>query len=192
MFGSSVSFNSSYLISCVFLESKPQPVLLSRRCQHTLPLLYPIMALFITRFPRNPIVRPEGLHREKPQATVKPESLPPQVHGVSIGHSSYSHATRKAIRYNSVNHSTPIIREACPACFARYLRQILKAWVMKQRKPYSAITVHIDRLTSEQFEEDEIGGIPDLVDVIRLQDSGPTEAARALRKKLQVAFDQLK
>ncbi|KAF2171362.1 hypothetical protein M409DRAFT_63677 [Zasmidium cellare ATCC 36951] len=53
------------------------------------------------------------------------------------------------------------------------------------RKPYTAITVQIDRLTSEQYEEDDIGGIIDLVDVIRIQDSGPTEAARALRKKLK-------
>jgi hypothetical protein len=39
-------------------------------------------------------------------------------------------------------------------------------------------------LTSEQFEEDDIGGIFNLVEIIRIQDSGPTEAARALRKKL--------
>ncbi|KAK6433806.1 hypothetical protein LTR95_010016 [Oleoguttula sp. CCFEE 5521] len=53
------------------------------------------------------------------------------------------------------------------------------------KKPYSAITVQIDRLTSEQFEEDDFGGIIDLIDVIRIQASGPTEAARALRKKLK-------
>jgi hypothetical protein len=39
-------------------------------------------------------------------------------------------------------------------------------------------------LTSEQYEEDDIGGIFNLVEVIRIQDSGPAEAARALRKKL--------
>lgn len=53
-----------------------------------------------------------------------------------------------------------------------------------QRKPYSAITVQIDRLTSEQFEEDDFSGIIDLIEVIRIQASGPTEAARAIRKKL--------
>lgn len=52
------------------------------------------------------------------------------------------------------------------------------------KKPYSAITVQIDRLTSEQYEEDDVGGIIDLVEVIRIQQSGPTEAARAIRKKL--------
>lgn len=55
-----------------------------------------------------------------------------------------------------------------------------------QRKPYSAITVQIDRLTSEQFEEDDFSGIIDLIEVIRIQASGPTEAARAIRKKLYV------
>jgi hypothetical protein len=41
-------------------------------------------------------------------------------------------------------------------------------------------------MTSEQFEEDDLSGIIDLVEVIRIQSSGPTEAARAIRKKLYV------
>lgn len=53
-----------------------------------------------------------------------------------------------------------------------------------QRKPYSAITVQVDRLTSEQYEEDDVSGIVELIEVIRIQSAGPTEAARALRKKL--------
>jgi hypothetical protein len=55
----------------------------------------------------------------------------------------------------------------------------------KQKKPYSSISVHIERLTSENYDEDDLAGIPDLIEVIRLQGSGPTEAARALRKKLK-------
>ncbi|TGO54379.1 hypothetical protein BCON_0108g00250 [Botryotinia convoluta] len=55
----------------------------------------------------------------------------------------------------------------------------------KQKKPYSAVTVAIERLTSEENEEDAYGGIPDLVDVIKLQATGPREATRALRKKLK-------
>jgi len=54
----------------------------------------------------------------------------------------------------------------------------------RQKKPYSAITVQIERLTSEQYEPDDMGGIVDLIEVVRLQNSGPTEAARAIRKKL--------
>lgn len=55
----------------------------------------------------------------------------------------------------------------------------------KQKKPYSSISVHIERLTSENYDEDDLAGIPDLIEVIRLQGSGPAEAARALRKKLK-------
>ncbi len=51
-------------------------------------------------------------------------------------------------------------------------------------KPYSAITVQIQRLTSEQYEADDMSGIPDLIEVVRIQSGGPTEAARAIRKKL--------
>lgn len=47
------------------------------------------------------------------------------------------------------------------------------------------MSVHIDRLTSEQYEEDDLSGIFNLVEVIRIQSSGSTEAARAIRKKLK-------
>lgn len=43
----------------------------------------------------------------------------------------------------------------------------------------------IENLTSEAYEEDDLSGIPDLVEVIKLQSSGPAEAARAIRKKLK-------
>ena len=53
-----------------------------------------------------------------------------------------------------------------------------------KKKPYTAVTVQVDRLTSESFEENEVSGIPDLIESIRLQNSGPSEASRAIRKKL--------
>ncbi|KAF2669868.1 hypothetical protein BT63DRAFT_423846 [Microthyrium microscopicum] len=53
------------------------------------------------------------------------------------------------------------------------------------KKPYSAVTVHIERLTGEEYAENDLSGIVDLIEVIRIQDSGPTEAARAIRKKLK-------
>jgi hypothetical protein len=59
-----------------------------------------------------------------------------------------------------------------------------KSRSVKQKKPYTAVTVQIERLTSEQYEENDIGGIVDLIEVVRIQESGPTEAARAIRKKL--------
>lgn len=57
--------------------------------------------------------------------------------------------------------------------------------MFNSKKPYSSVTVSIERLTNEQFEEDDLSGIPDLVEVIKLQATGPTEAARAIRKKLK-------
>ncbi|KAJ4400763.1 hypothetical protein N0V85_005675 [Neurospora sp. IMI 360204] len=52
-------------------------------------------------------------------------------------------------------------------------------------KPYTAVTVDIERLTSETYAEDDLSGIPELIEAINLQASGPTEAARAIRKKLK-------
>ncbi|KAI9666884.1 MAG: putative actin patch assembly and actin polymerization protein [Alyxoria varia] len=53
------------------------------------------------------------------------------------------------------------------------------------KKPYTAVTVQVERLTSPEHDENDFSGIVDLIDVIRIQDTGPTEAARALRKKLK-------
>ncbi|KAF1808403.1 hypothetical protein P152DRAFT_405522 [Eremomyces bilateralis CBS 781.70] len=66
-----------------------------------------------------------------------------------------------------------------------YIFRKLFSCILKQKKPYSAITVQIERLTSEAYEEHDLAGIVDLVEVIRIQDTGPTEAARAIRKKLK-------
>ncbi|KAA8644517.1 LSB5 family protein [Aspergillus tanneri] len=52
-------------------------------------------------------------------------------------------------------------------------------------KPYSAVTVQIEVLTSEQYEVDDSSGIVDLIEAVTIQSSGPTEASRALRKKLK-------
>lgn len=54
------------------------------------------------------------------------------------------------------------------------------------KKPYSAVTVQIDLLTGETYEVDDSSGIVDLVEAIRIQNTGPYEASRALRKKLSV------
>lgn len=57
--------------------------------------------------------------------------------------------------------------------------------VFSQKKPYSAVTTQIELLTSESYQEDELSGLVDLIEVIKLQVTGPSEAARALRKKLK-------
>ncbi|KAL7276397.1 hypothetical protein RUND412_000601 [Rhizina undulata] len=53
------------------------------------------------------------------------------------------------------------------------------------KKPYSAVSVHVERLTTEEYDEHDLSGIPELIEVIKIQDSGPTEVSRAIRKKLK-------
>lgn len=48
------------------------------------------------------------------------------------------------------------------------------------------MTVQIEHLTSEAYDVDDSTGIIDLIESIRIQNTGPAEAARALRKKLFV------
>ncbi|KAL2069608.1 hypothetical protein VTL71DRAFT_14287 [Oculimacula yallundae] len=57
--------------------------------------------------------------------------------------------------------------------------------MFSNKKPYSAVTVAVENLTSESYEEDDLSGIPDLVEAIKLQATGPAEAARSIRKKLK-------
>ncbi|CZS96583.1 related to LSB5-possible role in the regulation of actin cytoskeletal organization [Rhynchosporium graminicola] len=57
--------------------------------------------------------------------------------------------------------------------------------MFSNKKPYSAVTVAVENLTSESYEEDDLSGIPDLVEAIKLQATGPSEAARSIRKKLK-------
>ena len=43
----------------------------------------------------------------------------------------------------------------------------------------------MERLTGADVAENDLSGLPDLVEVVNLQHSGPTEASRAIRKKLK-------
>ena len=56
---------------------------------------------------------------------------------------------------------------------------------MFSKKPITAVTVLIERLTKEEYDIDDLSDLPNLIEAIRLQRStGPTEASRAIRKKL--------
>lgn len=44
--------------------------------------------------------------------------------------------------------------------------------LFSEQKPYSAVSNWVEQLCSEQYEEDDYTGVPDLCDVARLQDSG--------------------
>lgn len=48
------------------------------------------------------------------------------------------------------------------------------------------MTAQIEVLTGDQYEVEDSSGIVDLIEAIQIQGSGPTEASRALRKKLSV------
>ena len=80
-------------------------------------------------------------------------------------------------------------REACIQTDALSIEFILRAPAsdLSNKKPITAITVLIERLTKEEYDVDDLSDLPTLIESIRLQRStGPTEAARAIRKKLSV------
>ncbi|KAK0198930.1 hypothetical protein F5146DRAFT_113247 [Armillaria mellea] len=55
-----------------------------------------------------------------------------------------------------------------------------------REKPHSSITDWVEILTASTIAEEAYDGIPELVDAINLQpNAGPTEASRAIRKKLK-------
>ncbi|KAL1610652.1 hypothetical protein SLS60_002322 [Paraconiothyrium brasiliense] len=117
---------------------------------------------------------------------------PPVLSNNATGPLSAPTTKRRNLRRTLHHHKAPnayqdapFFENPCPLCFFRRCRKVLRKWMRKQKKPFSAVTVQIDRLTSEQYEENDVGGLPDLIEVIRIQDSGPTEAARAIRKKLK-------
>lgn len=52
-------------------------------------------------------------------------------------------------------------------------------------KPYTAVTSTIEQLCTREYEEDDVADMVELMEIIQLRPDGPTEAARALRKKLK-------
>ncbi|KAF9643455.1 hypothetical protein BDM02DRAFT_1466312 [Thelephora ganbajun] len=55
----------------------------------------------------------------------------------------------------------------------------------RQDKPHSSITDWVDILTGQGYADDAYDGIPELVDSINIQSTGPAEVARAVRKKIK-------
>ena len=74
---------------------------------------------------------------------------------------------------------------ACCCKSRRRYKLVTRYRYYKQKKPYSAISVHVEQLTSETYEEDDLAGVPDLLEVVKLQGTGPQEVSRAIRKKLK-------
>ncbi|KAJ7492404.1 hypothetical protein FB451DRAFT_1502684 [Mycena latifolia] len=59
------------------------------------------------------------------------------------------------------------------------------AKAFNREKPHSSISDWVDILTADSLDDEAYDGIPELVDSINLQGTGPTEASRAIRKKLK-------
>ncbi|KIX05765.1 uncharacterized protein Z518_03737 [Rhinocladiella mackenziei CBS 650.93] len=78
-----------------------------------------------------------------------------------------------------------LLHLACCARSRRRYQLLTRYRYYKQKKPFSAISVHVEQLTSETYEEDDLAGVPDLLEVVKLQNTGAQEVARALRKKLK-------
>lgn len=63
---------------------------------------------------------------------------------------------RRALHHHKTPNAyqdAPLLETPCPLCFFKRCRKVLRQWMHKQKKPFSAVTVQIDRLTSEQYEE---------------------------------------
>ncbi|EXJ95164.1 hypothetical protein A1O1_00283 [Capronia coronata CBS 617.96] len=80
---------------------------------------------------------------------------------------------------------TALLHFACCARSRRRYQLLTRYRYYKQKKPFSAISVHVEQLTSETYDEDDLAGVPDLLEVVKLQATGSQEVARALRKKLK-------
>ncbi|KAF9244503.1 hypothetical protein BU15DRAFT_42020 [Melanogaster broomeanus] len=56
---------------------------------------------------------------------------------------------------------------------------------LNREKPHSSITDWVEILTSPTYSDEAYDGLPELVTSIRLQSTGPSEASRAIRKKIK-------
>ena len=52
-----------------------------------------------------------------------------------------------------------------------------------EEHPYTAVTQYVNRMCDESVDEEDLSGLPDLIEVIKLQNGGTTEASRAIRKR---------
>ncbi|KAH9944270.1 uncharacterized protein BXZ73DRAFT_87198 [Epithele typhae] len=57
--------------------------------------------------------------------------------------------------------------------------------VFNREKPHSSISEWVEILTSSSYDGEAYDGIPELVESINIQATGPAEASRALRKKIK-------
>ncbi|KAF1938951.1 hypothetical protein EJ02DRAFT_514203 [Clathrospora elynae] len=102
----------------------------------------------------------------------------------------------KSLHRSSTSHSSVSFKSESPPSYRTSLFRPSSSELKSPRKPlhhHKTPDVYADLPIFENpcplcfFEhcQKDIGGVVDLIEVIRIQSSGPTEAARALRKKLK-------
>ncbi|KAI0651985.1 hypothetical protein C8Q79DRAFT_997182 [Trametes meyenii] len=77
-------------------------------------------------------------------------------------------------------HHTPALATMSALQFAK---QAYSAF--NREKPHSSITEWVEILTSSSYDDEAYDGIPELVEAINIQATGPAEASRAVRKKIK-------
>jgi hypothetical protein len=87
--------------------------------------------------------------KEKPSTQTSCVALPPRPRRKKFRRIRSVHRHKTPNAY----HDLPIFENPCTFCHLKYCRKVVVNWVHKQRHAYSAVTVSIDRLTSEQYEE---------------------------------------
>lgn len=56
--------------------------------------------------------------------------------------------------------------------------------LFSEEHAYTAVTQYVNRMCDETTDEEDLAGIPDLIEVIKLQSGGTTEASRAIRESI--------
>ncbi|KAI0322186.1 hypothetical protein OF83DRAFT_20841 [Amylostereum chailletii] len=80
--------------------------------------------------------------------------------------------------------STRLAHLSISTLFAMSALSIAKQ-ALGREKPRSSVTEWVDILTSASYDDEVYDGIPELIDSIDLQASGPAEVSRAIRKKIK-------
>lgn len=91
-----------------------------------------------------------------------------------------------ASRAASPPSPTSPLRPTSPSQLAMAAKAAMKLGLdlLNTEKPRSSVSSLLEILTSESYDEDDFAMIPELIESINVQSTGPAEASRAIRKKV--------
>ncbi|KAI0375132.1 seryl-tRNA synthetase [Pilatotrama ljubarskyi] len=95
---------------------------------------------------------------------------------------------RGLVTFDPSSSAKPSPGSPCyPGCAVSLIVDLAKQAysAFNREKPHSSITEWVEILTSSTYEDEAYDGIPELVDAINIQATGPAEASRAIRKKIK-------